>query len=96
MKLDWQGWDPSEDDYDFNYGWVKTMRENRHNPCVAFIVAIGKQKRAARGDLNVMKPNVRFIPIGRNLVAVSVYRILQDASYDAKGINLRIPDLLQV
>ena len=91
----WEGWEPSEDDYTSNYRWVKTMRENLHNPCVAFIIAIGKQERAPRSDLKVKKQNVRFIPIGRNLVAVSAYRILQDAFYEANGIELWTQELLR-
>ena len=71
------------------------MRENLHNPCIAFIIAIGRQKRSPRSDLKVTKPNIRFIPIGRNLVAVSVYRILQDALYEANGIELWTQELLR-
>jgi len=38
----WKKWKPSPDDCKYNRGWVETMRERHHDPCVAFIVAIGK------------------------------------------------------
>jgi len=90
-----EGWEWSEEDEKYNRGWIKTMREYRHDPRVAFIIAIGKQKRSPRDKLSSAKPNVRFLAIGRNLTVVSVYRILRDASYDDKQIKLRIPELPQ-
>jgi hypothetical protein len=88
-------WEPTEDDEDFNYGWIKTMRDYHHNPRVGFIIAIGKQKRASRDMMSSTNSNVCFKSIGGNLIAISVYRILQDASYEteATAIKLRIPEL---
>lgn len=89
-------WEPSQEDYNYNPGWVKTMREYRHSPCVAFIIAIGKRKRTPKEKMISKIKNVHFMAIGRNLVAVSVYRILKDGWYDADKVELRIPELPRV
>ena len=57
--------------YDDNRGRVETMRERHHDPRVAFIIAIGKQRRSVKDKISSSNPNVHFLSIGRNLVAVS-------------------------
>lgn len=88
-------WEPTKDDEDFNREWIKTMRDYHHNPRVGFIIAIGKQKRASRDMMSPKNSNVYFMSIGGNLLAISVYRILQDATYEieATAIKLRITEL---
>jgi len=89
----WKKWEPSPDDCKYNRGWVETMRERHHDPRVAFIIAIGKQKRSVKDKISSSNRNVHFLPIGRNLVAVSVYRILRDASYEDKKMELHVTEL---
>lgn len=89
----WKKWEPSRKDYESNRSWVESMRGNHNDPCIAFIIAIGKRKRSLKGKISSVGPNVHFLPIGRNLVVVSVYRILRDASYEDKKIKLQIPEL---
>jgi hypothetical protein len=92
----WRGWEPSKADYEYNKGWVTRLRQERHDPKVAFIVAIGqKQKAFTQKTVRPTLPHVGFMQIDRSLVAIGVYRILADSRYDSSRIKLRLPTIYE-
>ena len=85
------GWTLSGEDREYNLNWLKEMRELGQEPRVSFIVAIGRKKRAS--GRRIARPGLRHVKImeiGRCLVAISAYRILRNAEYEANGVELEV------